>query len=369
MLLRLLRRMNRSCFQPVVVSLVRGGSLEAEIGALGIPLYHAGMQQGRLSVSGFARIVSVLRKEKPDLVQGWMVHGNLAAQAASLLVSPQPRLYWAIHHSLDSFRREKPLTASLIRLSSFLSRYPEKIVYVSHVSREQHERIGFRPGHGVVIPNGINPDLFVPREAHRTSLREELGLPADALLIGLIGRFHPQKNHAGFLEAMKKVVALHPEARVIFAGSEMEADNEEVLVLVRASGLDKAVFLLGERRDMERINAALDIAVSASSFGEAHSLAIGEAMACAVPCVVTNVGDNGLLVGDTGIVVAPNDTEGLTRGCLSLIRLGSAGRQALGARARERITGHFSLSKAVSNYENLYSTSLSGKEGNGLCVA
>lgn len=120
---------------------------------------------------------------------------------------------------------------------------------------------------------------------------------------------------------------------------------------------------------MERIHAGLDIAVCASSFGEALSLAVAEAMACAVPCVVTNVGDNGLLVGDTGVVVAPNDPEGLTRGCLTLIRLGRRGRQALGARARERIIREFSLAKAVANYEGLYSTGSQERETDGLCVA
>lgn len=354
MLWRLLRGMNRQCFDPVVVALMRGGALEAEIRALDIPLYHAEMQQGRPSIRAFARIAGFLRREKPDIVQGWMVHGNLAAQSASLLVSPRPRVFWAVHHSLESFDREKRLTAMLIRLSAHLSKSPEKIVYVSQVSRVQHERFGFDPGRGIIIPNGIDTDLFMPSEAHRASLRKELGLAGDTLLIGLMGRFHPQKNHAGFLSAAAKVLAYHPQARIVFAGLGMEPGNEALAALVRDNGLEGAVHLLGERRDMARLNAALDIAVSASSFGEALSLAVGEAMACAVPCVVTNVGDNGRLAGTTSIVVEPDDLDGLAEGCLSLIRLGSAGRRALGAAARERILQDYALPTAVSRYEELY---------------
>ncbi len=368
MLWRLLRGMNRDCFDPVVISLVRGGALEEEINALGIPLYHADMQQGRPSLKAFARIAGFLNKEKPDIIQGWMVHGNLAALSTSLLVSPRPRVLWAVHHSVESFQREKCLTASLIRLSSCLSKRPEKIVYVSQVSREQYERLGFNAERGMIIPNGIDTDLFTPLEEHRISLRNELNLPPDTLLIGLMGRFHPQKNHSGFLEAAKRVVASHPEIKIIFAGLEMDAENKALVSLIRNNGLEATVHLLGERRDMARLNAALDIAVSASSFGEALSLAVGEAMSCAVPCVVTNVGDNGLLVGKTGVVVAPNDLEGLTQGCLSLIRLGCAGRKALGATARDRILRDFALPAAIRRYEELYSSFSVKKEGTGLCV-
>jgi len=361
MLWRLLKGGNRQCFDPVVIALMRGGALEEEIRALGIPLYHAEMRQGRPSLRAFARIAGFLRQEKPDVVQGWMVHGNLAALSASLLVSPRPRVFWAVHHSLGSFEREKRLTAFLIRLSSSLSARAEKIVYVSEVSRRQHERLGFDADRSVMIPNGIDTDLFVPSEAHRISLREELNLSAGTLLIGVMGRFHPQKNHAGFLHAARRVIACCPEARIVFAGSGMEPGNEELVSLVRKSGLEGVVHLLGERRDMARLNAALDIAVSASSFGEALSLAVGEAMACAVPCVVTNVGDNGVLVGSTGVVVRPNDLEALAEGCLSLIRLKSSGRQTLGASARERILRNYALPMTIRRYEELYSSCSKGE--------
>jgi glycosyltransferase involved in cell wall biosynthesis len=369
MLCRLLRGMDRKKFDPVVIALMRGGALEEAITALDIPLYHAGMRQGMPSLGAFARIVKILRKEKADFVQGWMVHGNLAAQFASRFVSPSPRVFWAVHNSLESLQREKRLTALLIRLSARLSNCraagrwsglkPEKIVYVSQVSREQHQRVGFDGSLSVMIPNGIDTDLFARSEAHRSSVRQELGLGPETVLIGLMGRFHPQKNHAGFFCAAKKVVDRYPGTKILFAGSGMERGNEVLASLLRECGSDAlrdSIYLLGERRDMPRLNAALDIAVSASSYGEALSLAVAEAMASAVPCVVTNVGDNGFLVGKAGIVVEPNDPEAFADGCCALIGLGAAGRQALGAVARQRIVNHYALPAVVRRYEDLYSS-------------
>ena len=365
MLCRLLRGMDRQRFKPVVIALMPGGSLEGDIEAMGIPLYHAGMRQGRPSLIALWRLVRILRRERPDVVQGWMVHGNLAAQVASRFLTPRPYVCWAVHHSQESLHREKWLTALLIRLSARLARpreksdspnVPERIVYVSQVSRNQHERLGFDPARGTTIPNGIDPDVFGPSEAARAAVRRELGVSEDAMLIGLMGRFHPQKNHAGFLRAARTVVEQCPSASIVLAGSGTEPGNKRLAALARECGVEAVLHALGERRDMPRLTAALDIAVSASSYGEALSLAVAEAMACEVPCVVANVGDNGLLVGQTGAVIPPGEPALLAEACLSLIRIGPSGRKALGAMARERILCHYALPGVTRQYEEFYSS-------------
>src|SRR5262249_4692931 len=119
--------------------------------------------------------------------------------------------------------------------------------------------------------------------------------------------------------------------------------------------------LLGTRRDMEKICAALDIAVS-SSFTESFPNAIGEAMACGVPCVVTNVGDAPRLVGETGVVVPPRDPEALASGMNRLLDLSSMDREALGARARRWIISHYSLDSVASAFASLYLSLGEGKD-------
>jgi glycosyltransferase involved in cell wall biosynthesis len=105
---------------------------------------------------------------------------------------------------------------------------------------------------------------------------------------------------------------------------------------------------------------ALDIGTLSSSYGEAFPLVIGEAMACGIPCVVTDVGDCGYLVGDTGRVVPSRDPVALARAWDELIDLGPSGRVRLGQAARARIEALFSLPHVVAEYRALYCRLLGG---------
>jgi glycosyltransferase involved in cell wall biosynthesis len=112
--------------------------------------------------------------------------------------------------------------------------------------------------------------------------------------------------------------------------------------------------LLGRRADIPRLTAALDVASASSAFGEGFPNVVGEAMACGIPCVVTNVGDAARIVGETGIVVPPKDPVALAEGWRKLIALGAEGRGQLGQAARARIQQHYSLTGVVRQYEDLY---------------
>ena len=118
-------------------------------------------------------------------------------------------------------------------------------------------------------------------------------------------------------------------------------------------GLTDSVTFLGERSDVESFYAALDIA-SLSSYGEGFPNVIGEAMACCIPCVVTDVGDCRRVVGKTGIVVPAKDPEALRNGWNRLINKGQEERAKLGIAARRRIHENFEISKVAGQYEELY---------------
>lgn len=296
--------------------------------------------------------MALVRAARPDLIQGWMYHSNLAAQVAGRLAGAP--VCWCIQNSFHSFAAEKPLTRLTIRITARISGMAKKIVFVSHASREQHEQLGFAAGRGCVIPNGVDADLFRPSDEARRSVREELGLTPDAMLIGLIGRYHPQKDHANFLRAAAILAERRPEARFVLAGLGVDGGNAALEEWARAPELAGRIHLLGERNDMPRLTAALDIATSSSSYGEALSLAVAEAMACAVPCVVTAVGDSALLVGKSGIVVPPGDAAALAAGWESLLAAGAEARRELGAEARRRVEKHYSVAGIVRDYEELY---------------
>jgi glycosyltransferase involved in cell wall biosynthesis len=119
-------------------------------------------------------------------------------------------------------------------------------------------------------------------------------------------------------------------------------------------GISEQIHLLGERSDIPRLNAALDIASSSSAYGEAFPMVIGEAMSCGVPCVVTDVGDSARIVDNTGYVVPPREPQALANAWQKMIELGSEGRKALGQAARKRIIENFSLDFVVAEYESVF---------------
>jgi len=354
MLYKLLSRLNREQFEPVVISLRDYGTLGDRFTALAIPVYTIGMKSGIPTPVAIWRLIEIMRRLNPDLLQGWMYHGNLAALLATFTLKTVP-LIWSIRHSVYSLKYDKPSTAVVIRLLAQLSNLPRKILYNSKISANQHEKIGYKPDKTLVIPNGFDTDLFIPSVVARQAMRVELALPENTLFIGLMGRYHPMKDHANFLQAAAIVLQQFPDVYFVLAGREINAQNTALAHLIQTLKLKERIHLLGERQDMPHLTASLDIAVCAS-YSEGFPNIVGEAMSCGVPTVVTDVGDSAWIVGKTGRVVPPKHPELLANALKELIELGSVGREALGQAARKRIVENFSLESVVAQYEALYSS-------------
>ncbi len=351
MLLKLCSKLDRRRFEPCVISLSDKGLIGPRIEALGIPVYALGMRPGRPSLTGFLHLRKLVLALRPDLIQGWMYHGNLAAS----LVARSGSVVWGIRQSLYVLNKERVLTRWVIRLSALLSRrYPRAIVYNSRTSARQHETFGFDTFRMCIIPNGFDTLIFRPDENARINIRQELGLNDHVILIGLIGRYHPMKDHRNFLNAAALLCKEFPDVYFLLVGCEVTRDNPALSAMIAEFGLSSRVFLLGERKDIPQLNAALDIASSSSAWGEGFANVIGEAMSCGVPCVVTDVGDSPWVTGSTGKVVPQRDPIALAAAWKSLIMLGQAERQSLGIQARRRVIEKFSLESVVKQYEDLY---------------
>lgn len=362
MLYKLLSRMSRERFTPVVVSLMDRGTLGDRIQTLGIPVYSIGMTSGKPTPASIGRCVRTVRQLQPDLIQGWMYHANLAAQLASVFVSKPLPVLWSIRQSLYSLNYEKAGTAAVIKLCAKIANLPKHIIYNSQTSADHHEKVGYRANKTVVIPNGFDTQMFAPSLAAVSSVRLELGIPINTILIGLIGRYDPMKDHANFLKAAALLLKKYPDITVQFvlAGLDVDGNNQFLCGLVKELGLLTRIHLLGERQDIPRLTAALDIA-SCSSYAEAFPNVIGEAMSCGVPCAVTDVGDAGWIVGNTGRVVPPQNPEALAKAWKKLIDLGTQGREVLGKAARLRVIECFSLDSVVEKYESLYESAIAAK--------
>ena len=205
-----------------------------------------------------------------------------------------------------------------------------------------------------MIPNGFQTELFCPGDRVREQTRKAFNLPVAAAVIGIVGRFDPQKDHRTFIKAAAQLARRMDGVYFLMCGKGLSPDNQELMVWLREGCAADQFLLLGERNDLNHIYCAMDVFVSSSAYGEGFPNVIGEAMACCVPCVVTDVGDSAIVVGNTGRVVPPRDPKALANGIYELLTLSEEEKRELGEAARRRIEENFSLSTIAVRYADLY---------------
>lgn len=355
MLFRLLGSTDRDRYRPEVVSLGDMGVLGSEIQSLGIPVRALGLQPHLRHAPKVARLVWWLARDQPDLVQTWLYESDLLGGLTARLADRKVPLVWNVQQShLDPAtckRRRIWAARACARLSE---RLPDRIICCSSVSARIHQELGYAAQKLVVIPNGTDVDRFAPDADARLSVRAELGLGEGTPLVGLMARYDPQKDHETFLRAAGLVARRFPATHFLLCGLDVDQRNDQLRKWIQREDLSSRCHLLGVRRDMARLTSALDVATSSSAWGEAFSLALAEAMACGVPCVVTDVGDSPYMVADTGRVVAPRAAGELADALCGLLGIDHPERTALGLAARARVEQHFGLPAIVDRYEDVY---------------
>ena len=352
MLYKLLRGMSGASVESAVVCLTTGGAIEARIASLGIPVFSLNMRRGIPNPLALWRLYRILRRLKPDVLQTWLYHADLLGLAAARLAGV-PALTWNVRCSTTDDRYRRGMTGIAVRALARLSHVPNVVVVNSDTGRRVHEGLGYRPRSWRVIPNGFEIDRFVPDADAYAEVRKELHLASNAVLIGLVARYDPLKDHETFIRAAAEVCRDDPSIHLLLVGYGVDPSNAALTGLAKALGIVGNMHLLGERPDIPRLTAALDVA-TCSSRGEGFPNVVGEAMACAVPVVATNVGDLAVVIGDTGIVTPVGDVQRFAAGLRSVLALTPEARQDLGRRARARIAERYDLRRVVAEYVNLY---------------
>jgi glycosyltransferase involved in cell wall biosynthesis len=209
----------------------------------------------------------------------------------------------------------------------------------------------------VPIPPGVDTARFHPAVSG-AGVRAELGLPT-APLVGLVANIRGSKGHDVFLDAAGAVLAREPAARFLIVGDGIGFDD--VRRRVGALGLDAAVRMMGFRRDVPEVIAALDVLVLPSIRSEAASQVILQALAVGTPVVATDVGGSGELVrdGDTGRLVPPGDAPALAGAILDCLADRGAAR-AMARRGQALVRERHSLDAVMTRTSAVYRALLPG---------
>jgi glycosyltransferase involved in cell wall biosynthesis len=360
MLYNLLSKINLERFEINVISLKDRGFIGEKMKDLGVYVEGLSMDRGFFGPLKIFRLFLLMRRNPPDIVQTWMYHADLLGILLKRLLK-EVRLVWNIRCSNVPFHKYRPFTGWVVKMCSLFSSIPDAIIVNSMAGLEHHKKLGYSQKKMVLIPNGVDTSRFKPDMDSRAEVRKELGLPEDAIIIGLVARWDPLKDHETFLKSARLIRREYDNVYFLLIGNGMSWETERLVYLIHDAGLQDRVVLLGHREDIPRLTASFDIACS-SSITEGFPNTVVEAMACEIPCVVTDVGDSAIIVGDTGRVVPPRDPFIFASACLELILMNSEKRKELGKRARERILKNYMLEDIAKEYERLYINLLERKK-------
>ncbi|HYP67633.1 MAG TPA: glycosyltransferase [Thiobacillaceae bacterium] len=327
-----------------------GGVFETELTRTGIRVIHLD-KKGRWDILPFlSRLALLLRKERPAVLHSYLAVPNILASALKSLV-PGTRIAWGVRASNMDLSRYDWLARLAYSLERRLAHFADVIIANSHSGKRYAVANGFPEDKIAIVSNGIDTEYFRFDPAGRRQVRSAWKFGEDEILVGLVGRLDPMKDHPTFLEAASRIARERRSVRFICVGDGPGAYSEMLKQQARGLGLTSQLIWAGARDDMPAVYSALDIVSSTSSYGEGFTNTVAEAMACGVPCVVTDVGDSALIVGDTGRVVAPGDPSTLAAAIQHLTDLPPDERRALGETCRARVVAEFGIDKLVQRSE------------------
>jgi len=336
-----------------VISLRDSGHFGERFASDGIEVCCLNLQNPLNLFLSILKGVNFVRKFQPDIIQGWMYHGNILSLLFGRVTRAKPKVYWGIRQSLYDIQKEKVLTKMIIRLGAKLSFFADGIIYNSKKSQNQHESIGFSKKNSIYIPNGFDLSIWKPDAEKRKALRKELEIQDNSFVIGYIGRFHPMKNIELLFEVMESVLSENTNLIFLVVGKNTERENLEL-----KSFYDKLppqqVVSLGVRVDIPAVVQCIDLLCLTSAWGEGFPNVIGEAMATGIPCVATDIGDSALVIGETGWIIPPNNAEILAN-CINLaLTESNSVHNSRSVAAKKIISDNYDITHIVESYNNVY---------------
>jgi glycosyltransferase involved in cell wall biosynthesis len=253
------------------------------------------------------------------------------------------RVVWGVRASNVDVCQYNWTTRLLFKTGAWLSSRADLIIANSEAGRRYHIGLGYPSQRFIVIPNGIDTSAYHHEGGGRVSVRAEWGMGDTEVLVGIVARLDPMKDHETFIKAASLVADIAPRVRFVIIGADRQNRRVHLETLARDIGVEARIIWAGARSDMTSVYSALDLVTSSSAFGEGFSNSLGEAMACETICVATDVGDARAVIGDTGLVVPVRDAEALARAWFELLKDGSSEMSKRGQHARAHIVNNFGV--------------------------
>lgn len=340
--------------QHFVISLKKSAKYSSMLQKINTKVHHLNMNF--FSIFGFFSLIKIIRTTKPNIVQTWLVHGDLIGGIAAKL-SGIKNIIWNVRYSNLEIQKGNLINLFLIKILAKLSNYiPRYIIVVSKSTKKNCKDLGYNQKKLFLIPNGYDISELKPIKGFKSYLRKKFKIKKKIPILGNVARYDPMKDHRNLVNALSRVKKKNINFFCILTGSNIEKKNKILFKHIKEHKLENHINLLGRQKNITKIMNAIDIYIQSSRYGEGFPNVIAEAMACETPCVTTNVGDAAFIVKKNGSVVAPNNSYMLSKAIIKNIFYWNNRKfwKRRCKKSRVRIVENFNLNKMIKSYNNLW---------------
>lgn len=339
----------------IIISLKEPDKYSSLIKKMGIKVYHLNIKF--FSILKFFNLIELLKFLKPDIVQTWLIHGDLIGGIAAKL-SGIKNIIWNVRYSNLKFEKVNLINILLIRILAVFSYIiPRAIIVVSKSAKKNCEKLGYCKKKLILIVNGYELSIFKNNLNKRITFRKKLNINNKIVVLGNVARYAKMKDHLTLLKALSIIQSHKINFLCVLIGSDIDKNNLTLVKQIKKLNLSNNVKLLGRYDDISQVMNGIDIYVQSSKYGEGFPNVVAEAMACQTPCIVTNSGDASYIVGRVGWVVSPSIPEKLAKVIMKAISEKNNSKWDIRCvKSRLRIKNFFSIDKMMINYKKLWST-------------
>ena len=337
-----------------VISLGTIGDIGARLSSQGVTVRALGIARPLGILAGLPQLARWIGAADPhSIVQTWMYHADLVGGLAARLAG-RLNVVWNIRQTGLELRDIGRSTRAVVRVCAVLSRWlPRRIICNANAAIAAHAALGYDSTRFAIIPNGFDVQRFARDANAGRQVRAGWGIADDEIVIGMVARLDPQKDHANFIAMAARVAQALPRTRFVLVGRGIPGDSRLAAAIADA-GLGRRMVLDHERSDVPAVMSALDV-FCLSSRAEGFPNVLGEAMASETPSLGTDAGDTRMLLGDDALVAPVENPDALAACVLRVARASIDERRQLGASQRRRIETEFEISRIWQRYRDLYS--------------
>jgi glycosyltransferase involved in cell wall biosynthesis len=322
---------------------------------LGVEVYYLNFKNNN-KLFAFINFKNIIKKISPDIVQGWMTHGNFASVLAYFILSGRPFLFWNIRQTVYKLKHEYILTRFLFLINILLSRIPNGIISNAKISIKQLVKFGYKNDSFILIPNGFDTNYWKPDHNLRQIERNKLKFNENDFVLGYVGRYHPMKNIIFLLESFFKLSKQNSKVKLVIVGQNLTNYNineKSIIDLIPQN----QILIIDNTEEVKKYYNILDLLIICSAWGEGFPNVLGEAMSSELCCISTPVGDAPDILEDVGYLVPLDDVDFIiekVKNCMD----NPEELNKLGRNARIKILNQYSMEKTINSYLNIYLNSL-----------